>query len=54
MQEANELHACAAERAAHGDVVSAIVIDALAIALERGKTWPELLDDIQVRVPYLN
>jgi hypothetical protein len=52
--EIDALRIRAADYAAQGDIVSAILLDALAVALEHGQTWSELLDDVQVRVPDLN
>lgn len=52
--EIDALRIRAAEYTIQGDLVSAILLDTIATALERGIQWSELLDDVQVRAPYLN
>lgn len=42
------------ELAAQGEIVSAMMLDDIALLLERGHDWNELLDDVVVRAPLLD
>jgi shikimate kinase len=54
MSEIEQLRTAANELAAQGDVLSAMILDDIAYLLARGHEWKNLLDDVQVREPYLN
>ena len=40
--------------AEQGDILGAMMLDGIALLLERGVPWPRLLDDVDVRAPFLN
>ena len=48
MQDILDLRMAANQCVEENDFVAAIVLDELALELERGATWSDLLDDIEV------
>lgn len=53
-REISDLRMRANELAVEGDVVGAMMLDDIAYALEHGRDWSELLDDVAVRPPYVS
>lgn len=52
--ESLQLRVRASELASEGDVLSAMILDEYARLLDQGHSWEQLLDDVDVRAPYLN